>query len=518
MAVQLLDRRSGILDCGGVTPPVETGLWEWQAGRSDLWLSTPMQLGAGKDAPSRHPAVRNILRRTSRKDRRRLWRRIRSHLEGVTEMFEADLAIRAQDGSIRWLHVCGRAIGQRDDGGPRAFAGTIQSPGTSSSQTEANSWRPLAYAGTTIGASVWEYGVSSDRFTSQDGLGALFGLPSGEPFTGGDLFALVNKQDAIQLAEIIRSVVENPARNAFVADFGVTLRAGRERYIKTLGAVTCRDLKGRAERMCGVSFDISHRRRADQHSQETQDRILKLSRLSAMGFLASTITHEINQPLTALINNLAACDFAMRSEDKAALLPELMQGNKRLVHRIADIIRRTRGFVTSGEVVRVRGSLSHAIRSSISKVMLLPGNSDLRIICALDDNADNVDADMMQIEHVLYNILKNAAEATEGVEDRLIQVATCASGVDVEIHVIDNGSGISDSNLEKLFEPLWTSKETGTGLGLAICQIVVEAHGGKIAAAPGPGGRGLAMHIVMPIRTPESSGYPASDLAIVAGG
>ena len=366
--------------------------------------------------------------------------------------------------------------------------------------------------------SAWELDVKTGSFLSCDRLGVLFGVRAGEPFTSQDLLARVNAADAIGLREKIRAVVESPLRNSFIAEFCVPVEGARDRYLKVLGAVTSRDLKGFADRMCGVTFDISHRRHADQHLQENQDRILKLSRLSAMGFLASVITHELNQPLTALINNLSVCEIALRRGNMTELAAELTEANKRLVFRISDIIRRTKSFVASGEIVRVRGSLSQVIQSTVRKILLLPGNDDLRITCSLRNEADAVEADMVQLEHVFYNILRNAAEATEDREGRMIRVETAAEGPGVVIHVIDNGCGLHDDQYETLFEPLWTSKETGTGLGLAVCRTVVEAHGGTIDAGPAPDGTGLDVQIVMPIRANDAANAASSDLAFVAGG
>lgn len=438
-------------------------------------------------------------------------------MAGSSEMFEADLSLSNADASIRWVHLCGRAVGGRAAGRVRAFAGTIQSVGLPTAPARPRSDALLARAAAAIGMSAWELDVEARRFDSCGRLGELFGVSGEETFTSESLLALLKEQDRANVTEALREVLKDPARDILISEFRVPLANGGERCLKTYGVVTARDAGGQAKRMSGITFDVSRRRRADQQEQETQDRILKLSRLSAMGFLASTITHEINQPLTALINNIAACEIALQRGDMPELAAELMEANKRLVFRISEIIRRTRSFVTSGEIVRVRGSLVQAIRGSVSKILLLPGNGDLHVTCSLDPAADLVEADMVQLEHVLYNILRNAAEATEGQAERRIEVELTTEEDDVVLHIIDNGRGLSDGAYEKVFEPLWTSKETGTGLGLAVCRTVVEAHCGTIAAAPGPGGRGLDMHIAMPIRAPEMPGYAGSGFAVVAG-
>lgn len=501
-----------------MTSPVETGLWEWVPGHSALWLSTPGLLRQVVAPGVRNPAIRELFRRVPRGDRRRLWRSLRLHLIGGSEMFEADLALHDGEGATRWLHVCGRAVGPRVGRRPQALAGTIQSLGPPRMPVQDRASLLLNKAAASIGMSAWELDVRTRQFESCDRLGELFGVAPGDPFTSDTLLQRLHPQDAECVTGDLREVIGTPGRDVFISEFRVPQSDARERCLKAFGTVIARDQDGRAERMCGVTFDISERRLVDQQEQETQDRILKLSRLSAMGFLASTITHEINQPLTALINNLAACEIAMRRGDMAELVADLMEANRRLVFRISDIIRRTRSFVTSGEIVRVRGSLAQIIRGTVGKLLLLPGNADLRITCALDNDADEVDADMVQLEHVLYNILRNAAEATEELDDRLIRVEVSANDGDVEIHVIDNGRGVSDGDFEKLFEPLWTSKETGTGLGLAVCRTVVEAHGGTISAGPNRAGRGLDIHIVLPIRAPESTDCATSDLAVLAGG
>lgn len=363
----------------------------------------------------------------------------------------------------------------------------------------------------------WELNVASRTFESSFGLGELFGLPAGQNFTSDDLMARVVQQDAHAVLLSIREVVQPGGSDRFLSEYRVNLPDGSVRCLKSVGAVLSRRPDGTAERMCGVTFDVSQRRRADEKRQEHHDRIVQLSRLSAMGFLASTITHELNQPLTALINNLTACEIGLQAEAPNPALLELMEANKRLVMRISEIIRRTRSFISSGKIVRTRGSLIHVIRSTVSKLLLLPGNGDLRISYELDPTADAVDADMVQIEHVLYNILRNASEAMAKQAHRALKIQLSANGNEVDIHIIDNGPGLSSHHYEQLFEPLWTSKDEGTGLGLAICRTIVEAHGGVIAAGPGPDGRGLDFHLTLPIRAQSGPPSDLSDLAVVAG-
>lgn len=507
-----LDRRSGPTRPGGLTPPVETALWEWRVGAVGMWISDTMITGTKRGEDLR---LRPLLRALLPGDRRRLYACVRAHLQGAADFFECDLRARREDGAVHDIRVCGRGI-RAFDGRLIAFSGTLQAAPFALSSHDEHNLRLLHHAASNLGLAAWQLDVARGRVESCDCLRGLFSMVPGVPLESTAMLARIDAQDIDGVRASFDDVISRPERDSLTCEFRVPTADGSRRWLKTIGKVIARDDHGRALSMCGVTFDGSERRSAREKRRETNDRIEQLSRLSAMGFLASAITHEINQPLTALVNNLAACEVALRESKSASPVADLIEANKRLVQRISDIIRRTRSFVTSGEVVRVRGSMIEAIRASAAKLLLLPGNHDLHIAFNLSSEADAVDADMIQIEHVLYNLLRNAAEATESQPDRVIEVDLAVIGDDVEIHIVDNGHGLAAADYEQLFEPLWTSKESGIGLGLAVCRTVVEAHHGTISAGPGRGGRGLDMHLVLPIRAAEGQPLAGSTLAVFA--
>lgn len=415
-------------------------------------------------------------------------------------MFECELRLADAQGTMRWVRVCGRAVRTGARRCVAALTGTIQEAAIALQSSDVDAVRLLVRAAETLDLGAWDLDVNRRRFSACRRLAELFGLPTDTLLDSDTIFSRIHPIDAPGVLGALNDVIGNPDRNHFTYEYRLHLAGGEERWLRTIGSVVARAPDGRALRLTGVTTDVSEQHQVDAVPSEADERLDQLTRLSAIGFFASAITHELNQPLTALANNLSACEIALHQSSTSRLALDLLDSNKRLVQRIAEIIRRTRSFVTSGEVVRVRGSLIDAIRASAEKVQKLAAHRDLHIRYALDPDGDDVEADIIQLEHVFYNLIRNAAEATEGLVDRQIAIELTTCGSHVEIHFVDNGQGFEGDNLERLFEPLWTSKQNGTGLGLAICRTIVEAHDGVITAAPGLDGRGLDIHLVMPIR------------------
>jgi len=219
-------------------------------------------------------------------------------------------------------------------------------------------------------------------------------------------------------------------------------------------------------------------------------------RLAATTTMASTLAHEVSQPLTAAVNYMHACASRLRSRgeghDDLLLMIEHARSE---TMRAGEIIRRMRSFIVNGRISGRRENLRTMIeRATVAPA--LPGGGDVDIVktIALDHF---VIADRIQIEQVFSNLLRNACEALEGYDERRIAIHATALGEEIVVRIEDNGPGLSDEAMERLFEPLYTTKATGLGLGLAICKTIVDAHGGRIWAETGKAG-GAALHVALP--------------------
>lgn len=230
--------------------------------------------------------------------------------------------------------------------------------------------------------------------------------------------------------------------------------------------------------------DVSDRKRAQDELQRTQVELIHASRLSAMGALAATLAHELSQPLTAVSNYIEATARMLRpfSAKKIGKAREALEFAGSAVERSREILKRLRAFVAKRPI----DTAVYDIRSIIADaaVLIFPQakRESVEIDYHLDPEACWVEADAIQVQQVLINLIRNAIEAVRTMNDPRVKVSSFATqdgmiGVEVE----DNGPGVGQ-NPDDLFAPFSSGKPDGLGLGLSISRTIVEAHGGKIDA------------------------------------
>ena len=218
------------------------------------------------------------------------------------------------------------------------------------------------------------------------------------------------------------------------------------------------------------------------------------SRFTAMSAMASTLVHELSQPITASQNYLEATAYRLRSQIGG--LEEMLEVVKQATaqsRKAGEIICRMRDFMVSGTITGQRQDLRDLVATACA--MLRP-ELPVETIQALSPDAVQVIADRVQIGQVLSNLLGNAADALLGCDERRVTISSRAVGGMIEVRVTDTGVGLADDGIGQIFEPFYTTKATGTGLGLALCRMIVEAHGGSIWAEPA--GRGTTIAFTLP--------------------
>jgi two-component system sensor kinase FixL len=251
----------------------------------------------------------------------------------------------------------------------------------------------------------------------------------------------------------------------------------------------------------GFIRDLTERQQTLLRLQDLQSELAHVGRVSEMGTLASSLAHELNQPLTAVASYCeSARDLLMTEPDAETLsmVREAMNEAAKQAIRAGQIVRRLRDFMSNGETDRRVESLQRLINEANALALVGSREHGIDVQVALDPEVDLVFVDRIQVQQVLVNLIRNAIDAMVESPMRCLAIRTArAADGYAEVTVEDTGSGISEMIAPQLFQPFVTSKQSGMGIGLSICRTIVEAHGGHIGFEPGRNG-GTAFHFTLP--------------------
>ncbi len=235
----------------------------------------------------------------------------------------------------------------------------------------------------------------------------------------------------------------------------------------------------------GFVRDLTEHQQTQARLQELQSELVHVSRLNAMGEMASALAHELNQPLAAISNYMKGSRrlLAGSADPNTAKIENAMDRAAEQALRAGQIIRRLRDFVSRGESEKRVESLSKLIEEAGALGLTGAREQNVQLRFNLDPEFDLVLADRVQIQQVLVNLFRNALEAMAQSQRRELIVRNAGVADDmVEIEVSDTGSGFHEDVKPNLFQTFFTTKETGMGVGLSISRSIIEAHGGRMWA------------------------------------
>jgi two-component system sensor kinase FixL len=241
----------------------------------------------------------------------------------------------------------------------------------------------------------------------------------------------------------------------------------------------------------GFVQDLTERTEFEARLEQMKSELIHVSRLSAMGTMASTLAHELNQPLTAIANYAEAAGTVLEDPDheERELLREIFTEISGQSLRAGSIVRRLRDFVARGDTAKAVEDLPKLINEASALALVGSRERGISAQFDYDPRATPVLVGRVQIQQVLIKMMRNAMEAMEGCPERTLSVATrLLDSETVQVSVTDTGTGIAPEMSERLFEAFASTKSSGMGLGLSICRTIVEAHGGRIRAKPRQGG------------------------------
>lgn len=250
----------------------------------------------------------------------------------------------------------------------------------------------------------------------------------------------------------------------------------------------------------GFIRDLTEREESAARLQEIQDELARMARLNELGEMASTLAHELNQPLAAIANYVQGCTRLLRNMDDAVAskMREALEEAAQQSLRAGQIIRHLREFVTRGETEKKPEDIRKLVEEAGALALVGARERGVRSVFDFTPEAHMVVADRIQIQQVLINLMRNAMEAMRDSSTRELNIRTAATADKmVEVEISDTGPGISDEIASRLFQPFVTTKAGGMGIGLSISKRIIEAHGGEMSVRRNSSG-GASFRFTLP--------------------
>jgi C4-dicarboxylate-specific signal transduction histidine kinase len=254
----------------------------------------------------------------------------------------------------------------------------------------------------------------------------------------------------------------------------------------------------------GIVRDVSLRKHQEQQEKEHLEELAHVTRVALMGEMGSGIAHEVNQPLTAITNYTQAClRFIGDENPDLAQLGDILFKIHQQALKAGQIIHRMKNFVSPRNVYRINADINTLVEDAVSLSATEFKQSKIRLELDLENNIPEVTVDVVQIEQVLLNLIRNSIDALKDMPQKIqrqILIQTCLKNLnEIEVKVNDNGSGIDDAQKEKILMPFFTTKSTGMGMGLSISRSIIEAHQGVFEFKSKPE-EGTTFYFTLPVK------------------
>ena len=297
---------------------------------------------------------------------------------------------------------------------------------------------------------------------------------------------MVHPEDRPRAAEVFKRAIASGI--PFNIEERLRRFDGEYRWFETRG-VPIRDDSGRIARWYVLLTDIEDRTRALARLEQMQSDFAHMNRVATMGQLTASITHEVNQPITAAVTYALAARRYLNAdppnfrEVDDALSLIVKEGN-----RAGEVVERVRAFVKKVPVRKDAVAIDDAILEVIALTRTEAANNSVSVRTQFAEGLPRVQGDRVQLQQVMLNLIVNAIQAMSGIgkgaRELQISIDAVPSEGGVRVGVRDTGPGLSPESLSSLFEPFYTTKPEGMGMGLTICRSIIEAHGGRLWAIP----------------------------------
>ncbi|MCE3238580.1 MAG: fixL [Gammaproteobacteria bacterium] len=356
-------------------------------------------------------------------------------------------------------------------------------------------------------AGTWSYNVKEDHFIIGDEyMSQLLEINNKAlVYSHDDFLNRVHEEDRERVKNEMEEVIGQ--KKIYDCDYRIRLRDNTFRFLSARGKIY--STSSHADVLVtGICWDITQRKKMEawfyQHAQE----LSKIERINTMGEMASTLSHELNQPLASIASYVEGCIRRLKSKkfDMPAIISALEETVSQ-VERSGEIIHRMKNFIRQGVLTYEYVDINLLIEETIRLVRQeLSGYSNkIKIVHEKNDSLPVIKVDRIQIQQVFLNLLRNAAQTVDQnkISFPLVSIKTeKMNNQFIKVMVIDNGPGILKEHEARLFEPYFTTKKNGMGIGLAICRTIIEAHRGHLFFLPVTTG-GAEFYFILPINEDE---------------
>ncbi|QDU10497.1 Sensor protein FixL [Gimesia aquarii] len=340
----------------------------------------------------------------------------------------------------------------------------------------------------------WEWNIQDDTVWWSEEVYRIFDLNASQFQPNYEAFLQIVHPDD---RELVNQVVTNTLQNdsPFSIEHRIIRSDGEVRHVYQQAALK-KNTDGETLLLYGTVQDVTERYEANRMAQEYRDELAHASRLAVMGELAAGISHELNQPLTAISNYSSSMKILLeQGQDVTELLSKIEAQSL----RSGEIVRRLKLLAGKRKQQSFLFNIHTSIQSALQLINYELRLRQIQVKITSDKKFATVYADRVQIEQVLVNLFKNAAEAMEETTLPRVLTITLSSADDsmILISVTDTGKGIPAQFVDRLFTPFTTSKKEGLGIGLSLSRSLIEASGGKMWFSPNKS-RGTTFYISLP--------------------
>lgn len=485
------------------TAATQIGHWDWDLRTNEIYFSPEWKRQIGyedHEIPNRFETWESRLHPD---DQQSTVKAVEDYIAGRQAEYEIEFRLRHKDGSYRWIYT--RAEKQLDDTGKtcRLFGCHLDiterkkaEEALQISETNLIKAQEVAHIGS------WSLDLLENNLVWTDENYRIFGIPKGTPMTYEKFLEVVHPEDRDYVDRKWTAAIEGEP-------YDIEHRLLIDNEVKWVRekAELIFDDKGNPISGVGITQDITERKQAEDEMHRLREEYTHIARVSAMGELTASLAHELKQPLAAIRSNAQAAQrFLTGSEPDIDELHDVLKDIIKDNRRADDVIVKLRAIMQKTEIQSTQLNINEVVQDVLPLLKSYEIVRNISLELELDKNVPHVIGDKVQLQQVILNLILNSTEALVNtkVKSRTIVIRTIHKHSEVTISVKDNGPGIEEKAMGRLFEPFYTTKKEGLGMGLAISRSIVEEHGGRLWAENNPDS-GATFYFTIPIGKGDSA-------------